>query len=109
MSEVELSETFSNKAVRNFGDALRKVLRIEEIRDYASFTELDHSETKEQFIQALKTFLRRYDTSARKLHLIRPSDADLAEIVTLVDRVGVKLIKDALMCHALVKSEKGGE
>lgn len=109
MSEVKLGEVFTNDAVRSFGDALRKALRIEEIKDYASFVELDYSETKEQFIQALKTFLRRYDAHARRLHLIRPSDADLEEIMTLIDRVGIKSVKTAIISHALVKSEKGGE
>jgi|YelNatPaOPRAMG01_1025707.scaffolds.fasta_scaffold367995_1 CRISPR/Cas system-associated protein Cas5 (RAMP superfamily) len=109
MSEVRLSEIFTNDAVQSFGDALRKALRIEEIKDYASFVELDYSETKEQLIEALKTFLRRYDSHARKLHLTRPSDTDLEKIMTLIDRVGVRLVKNAIISHALVKSEKAGE
>jgi len=109
MSEVKLGEVFTNSAVRSFGDALRKVLRMEEIKDYASLVELDHSETKDRFIEALKTFLRRYDTHARKYHLIRPSDAELEEITTLTDKIGVKFVKNAIISYALVKSEKGGE
>jgi len=106
MSEFKLEEIYTNNAVKNFGDALRKALMMEEIRDYASFIELDYSETKEQFIQAIKKFLRRYDTPARKLHLIRPSEIDLEEVMKLVDSFGVKFVKTALLSHALVKGSK---
>jgi len=106
MSEIKLEEVYSNAAVKNFGDALRKSLMMEEIRDYASFVELDYSETKDQFCQTLKKFLRRYDTPARRFHLIRPSEDDLESIAKLTDRFGVEFIKTALLSYALVKGSK---
>jgi hypothetical protein len=106
MSEFKLEEIYANTAVKNFGNALRKALMMEEIRDYASFIELDYSENKEQFIQAIEKFLRRYDTPARKLHLTRPSETDLKEVIKLVDSFGVKFVKTALLSHALVKSDR---
>jgi hypothetical protein len=106
MSDIKLEEIYSHIAIKNVGDALRKSLMMEEIRDYASFVELDYSETKEQFCQTLQKFLRRYDSPARKLHLIRPSEDDLENIAKLVDRFGVELIKTALLSYALVKSGK---
>jgi len=106
MSEIKLEEVYSHAAIKSFGDALRKSLMMEEIRDYASFVELDYSETKEQFCQTLQKFLRRYDAPARKLHLIRPSEGDLENVVKLIDRFGVEFIKTALLSYALVKSSK---
>jgi peptidase E len=106
MSGIKLEEIYSNPSVKSFGDAFRKSLMMEEIRDYASFVELGYSESKEQFCETLQKFLRRYDTPARKLHLIRPSEDDLENIVKLVDRFGVEFIKTAILSYALVKSGK---
>jgi len=116
MSEFRLGEIFGNKSVRNFGEALRKMLRppIENGKekwsaDYASLVELEYVETKVQFAEVIKKFLRRYEVIARKHSLKRVEDRDLEELMNLVDKYNVKLIRAALISYALVKSEKEGQ
>ena len=108
MSEFKLGDIFGNGAVKNFGTALRKALRIGD--DYASLVELEYVETKEQFEEMIKRFLRRYETIARRGYkgkeLTRLSERDLEEIMGLVDKYDVRAIRAALISYALVKSEK---
>ena len=104
----KLAGLFENEAVRDFGVALRKALRIGE--DYSSLIELEYAETKEQFAEVIKRFLRRYETLAKKGYkgkqLKRPKEESLVELIRLVDEHGVKLVRSALISYALVK---GGE
>ncbi|MGB4705074.1 MAG: hypothetical protein WBI18_08405 [Candidatus Saccharicenans sp.] len=99
----ELSKVYSDDSLKDFGDALRKALRIEEIQDYASLIELENAEKPEDFAVALKNFLRRYETHARRRELRRPREESLEKIMSLVDQYGVRLVRAALISHALVK------
>lgn len=102
----ELSVVYSDSAIKDFGNALRKALRLEDIQDYASLIELENSEKPEDFSEALKNFLRRYDTQARKKELKRPDVESLEKIMKLVDQYGVRIVRAALISHALVKKAK---
>jgi len=108
LSEFKLGDIFGCEAVKNFGSALRKALRIGE--DYASLVELEYVETKEQFEEVIKKFLRRYESTARKGYrgkeLSRLSEKDLEELMSLVDKYDVKPVRAALISYALVKSER---
>lgn len=106
MPEVKLGEVFKNEAVEDFGSALRRAVRMEDIQDYASLVELEYVETKEDFVEMIKRFLRRYHTPAKKLHLTIPKEESLDTIMQLVDEYGVKIVRAALISHALVKSSK---
>lgn len=111
MSEFKLGDIFGCEAVKNFGAAFRKALRIGD--DYASLVELEYAETIEQFEEVIKKFLRRYETIARKGYkgreLTRLKDKDLEELMNLADKYGVKPIRAALISYALVKSEREDE
>ncbi|MBO9327174.1 MAG: hypothetical protein J7463_17990 [Roseiflexus sp.] len=99
-----LSDVFSNEAVRVFGAALRQSLQMQE--DYASITDFEFAETKEAFADALKRFLRRFNGLARRARreqLRRPDEKSLKEMAQLVDQHGVKVVRAALISHALVK------
>lgn len=116
MSEYKLGEIFGCKAVKNFGMILRKMLRPPTeggkerwSADYASLVEMEYVETKEQFTETIKKFLRRYEVIARKHGLKRVGEHDLEELMGLVDKYGVKPIRAALISYALVKSEKEDE
>ncbi|WP_202319125.1 hypothetical protein [Archaeoglobus neptunius] len=108
MSEFKLGDIFGCEAVKNFGAALRRALRIGD--DYASLVELEYVETKEQFEEVIKKFLRRYETIARKGYkgkeLSRLSEKDLEELMILVDKYDVKPIRAALISYALVRGER---
>ncbi len=113
MSEFKLEEIFECEAVKSFGAALRKMLRppIEGGKekwspDYASLVELEYIETKDQFIETIKKFLRRYEVIARKHNLKRLEERDLRELMSLVDKYGVKPVRAAIISYALVKSEQ---
>ncbi len=74
--------------------------------------ELEYVESKAAFAEVMKKFLRRYETHAKRMHLKRPKEKSLTAIMGLADRHGVKLVRAALISHALVKSSKeieGGE
>ena len=111
MSGFKIGDVFGNEAVKNFGSALRRALRIGE--DYASLVELEYVETQEQFVEIIKKFLRRYETIARRGYkgkeLSRLGERDLEQLVNLVDKYGVKPVRAALISYALVKSEKEEE
>jgi len=111
MSEFKMGDVFGNEAVKNFGSALRRALRIGE--DYTSLVELEYVETHEQFVEVIKKFLRRYETIARRGYkgkeLSRLAERDLEQLVSLVDEYGVKPVRAALISYALVKGEKEEE
>jgi len=100
----ELGQVFSHTAVREFGATLRRALRIGE--DYASLLDLEFAETKEAFAEALKRFLRRFEGLARRKKLRRPTQESLEALVGLVDQHGVKVVRAALISHALVRGEQ---
>lgn len=120
MSEFKLEEIFSNESVNVFGKVLRRALASKEFggaEDYASLIELESIESKEELAEFLKKFLRRYHGYARKRekegkYTFIPTDEDLIGLVKIVDNIadrkinGVKLIRAALISHALVKSSK---
>jgi hypothetical protein len=100
MSE-KLSDVFLNPAIKEFGDALRKMIMVAE--DYGTLVEIEYTETSDQFKEVLWKFLRRLHTKKYR----KPSERDLEGLIKLVDIYGVKQIRAALLAHALVK--KGGE
>jgi FPC/CPF motif-containing protein YcgG len=104
MSE-KLSEIFLNDAIKDFGNALRKMIVIS--KDYGTLVEIEYSETLEQFKEVLWKFLRKLHTEKYK----KPTEKNLEELIKLVDKFGVKQVRAALIAHALVKSseEEGGE
>ncbi len=104
-----LSVLYSDEAVKDFGSALRKALRIEEIQDYASLIEIENAEKEEDFADALRKFLRRFDSHARRRHLRRPTDESLERLMKLVGDHGVRPVRAALISHALVKGTKEEE
>ncbi|MDI6828714.1 MAG: hypothetical protein QME62_09545 [Armatimonadota bacterium] len=99
----QLSEVYSDSAVKDFGSALRRALIMDEIQDYASLIELENAEEKDDFADAIHKFLRRFESHARKLHLRRPSEVSLERLMALVDQHGVRTVRAALISHALVK------
>ena len=110
----KLHELFSNPAIESFGKAFRIAVGINE--DYASLIELDYVEKEEEFVTALKKFLRRLDAGARRYErehpgkfVFKPNEKDLDEVVRLAQEYGVRLVCAALMSHALVRSEKGAK
>ncbi len=113
LSEFKLGDIFGCESIKNFGAALRKMLRppVEGGKekwspDYASLVELEYVETKDQFVEVIKRFLRRYEVIARRHNLKRLDEKDLEGLMNLVDNYGVKPIKAALISYALVKSER---
>jgi len=113
----KLHELFSNPAVEHFGMALRIAIGKREdggCEDYASLVELDYVEKEDQFVSALKKFLRRFDACARRYERehsgrisFKPDEEDLVMVMKLVQEHGVRLVCAAIMSHALVRSQKG--
>jgi hypothetical protein len=108
----KLHELFSNPAIESFGKALRIAVGINE--DYASLVELDYVEKEEEFVIALKKFLRRLDAGARRYErkhpskfAFKPNEKDLDEVIKLAQEYGIRIVCAALMSHALVRPEKG--
>ena len=106
-ASIPLGELFSHPAVREFGTVLRRSLRMND--DYASILDLEFAETEEAFAEALKRFLRRFEGLARRKNLRRPSQESLEALTQLVDQYGVKLVRAALISHALVRGEREEE
>jgi hypothetical protein len=104
-----LSILYSDEAVKDFGSTLRKALRMEEIQDYASLIELENAEKDEDFADAVRKFLRRYESHASRLHLRRPTEESLERLMKLVSDYGVRLVRAALISHALVKGTREEE
>jgi hypothetical protein len=109
MSEIKLSEIFLSEEIKDFGSALRKAIRDERSQDYASLVEFEYVETPEEFVETLKKFLRRFETYAKKYKIKRPEEKSLDELVKLLDKYGVRLVRAALIAHALVKTSKPEE
>ncbi|MBO9360396.1 MAG: hypothetical protein J7450_12660 [Thermomicrobium sp.] len=95
-----LQDIYAHAAVRDFGRALRIALRQQ--KDFSSLVDLDGAERPEDFAEALKRFLRRFDALARRRRLRRPTQQMLEEIAELVDSYGVKVVRAAIISHALV-------
>jgi|GEM_PF-541446 len=95
-----LQDVYAHAAVRGFGRALRIALRQQ--KDFSSLVDLDGAERPEDFAEALKRFLRRFDALARRRRLRRPTQQMLEEITGLVDSYGVKVVRAAVISHALV-------
>ncbi|RLC95732.1 MAG: hypothetical protein DRI40_05105 [Chloroflexi bacterium] len=104
-----LSEVYSDPAVREFGATLRRALRIKEIQDYASLIEMENAEKPEDFSEAVRRFLRRFDSPARRLKLRRPTEQSLERLSWLVDQHGVQIVRAALISHALVRGVREDE
>src|SRR4030042_388296 len=107
----KLYDLFSNPSVENFGKALR--IAVGKNDDYSSLVELDYVEKEDEFVLALKKFLRRLDAGSRRYerenpnkHSFKPNEKDLDEVVKLAQEYGVRIVCAAIMSHALVR-EKG--
>ncbi|NWF91376.1 MAG: hypothetical protein HXY46_00535 [Syntrophaceae bacterium] len=106
---LSLSMLYSDGAIKDFGSTLRRALRMEEIQDYASLIELENAEKEGEFADALRKFLRRYESHARRLHLRRPTEESLERLMKLVSDYGVRPVRAALVSHALVKGTREEE
>ena len=104
-----LEVLYSDDAIKDFGSALRKALRIEEIQDYASLIEIENAEKEDDFADAIRKFLRRYESHARRMHLRRPTEESLEKLMKLISENGVRLVRAALISHALVKATREEE
>lgn len=102
--QLNLSELLSNTAIQDFASTLRKAFRENE--DYSSLVELEYAETKDQFLETIKKFLRRYETYAKKYGRTRPEEKSLVEIGNLIDQYGPKLVRAALVSLALCKKSE---
>ncbi|MBC7074014.1 hypothetical protein H5T58_01340 [Candidatus Parcubacteria bacterium] len=116
-SQINLAELFSNFAVQDFANALRNALNDKDHPDYSSLVELEYTETKEQFLETAKKFLRRYDTYlrrksydtySRRKRWTKPKEKNLIELGNLIDKYGVKVVRNALISLSLCekKSER---
>jgi hypothetical protein len=91
--EINLHLLYTNEAVKDFGNCLKKAIFEEE--DFASLIELEHAETEEEFAEAIKKILRRNYKGWR------PKQTSLEEIMKLLENYKVKLVKAAIISHAL--------
>jgi hypothetical protein len=115
---MQLSDVYQNQSVKEFGEALGKAIGKEQ--DYASLTDLEFSQTKTDFADALHRFLRRFHTMASKKENLWycPSDSRVEELMQLVDRVAetvpgddnvryreaIRLVRAALISRALAQA-----
>jgi len=104
-----LSEIYSSEPVRALGKALNIAVRQNE--DFASLVEFEYAEDEESFSEALKRFLRRYESQARKYErkkedrsAYRPTEEDLRGLIDLVRVHGVPPVRSALVSYALVRA-----
>lgn len=114
MSSARLAELFSHPAVESFGQALRWAITPKDrggADDYSSLIEFEWIEDPSTFAEVLKKFLRRYHSYAtgklrkdQPVHV--PDEKELDQLVALVDSCGVRLVRAALVSHALVWSSK---
>jgi hypothetical protein len=107
-------ELFQNPAVKSFGMALR--LAVAQHEDYASLVELEYVENIQQFTAAVKKFLRRYDSGARRYErehpdksAFKPTEDDLTDLIKLAEENGVDVVCATLVAHALVRPAKEAE
>jgi len=115
----KMHELFSHSAIESFGMALRFATGKREYgggEDYTSLVELEYVEKMDQFLEVLKKFLARYDSYARRYErehpgrmAFKPSAKDLDDLVALAEQYGVGTVSAALIAHALVRAERGGE
>jgi len=96
--EISLYELYTNEAIKDFGDCLRSAIFTQE--DYASLTELEYAETKDVFAEVIKKLLRRNYKGWL------PKEDSLEEIMKLVDEYDVRLVRAAIISHALTWKEK---
>jgi len=96
-----LAEVYSHKAVREFGQALRRALRTEQVQDFASLIDLENAEKQEAFAEAVRKFLRRNFRHAEERGWFWPGSESLEELMSLVDAYGVPVVRAALISHAL--------
>jgi len=101
-----LHDVYAHPAIREFGRSLRLALWRQ--KDFSSLVELDGAERPDEFAEALKRFLRRFDALARRQNLHRPTQQRLEEVTGLIDLHGVKIVRAAIISHALVASTKQG-
>jgi hypothetical protein len=104
-------ELFQNPAIKSFGMALR--LSITQHEDYASLVELEYVDNIQQFTTAVKKFLRRYESEARRYErenpskfAFRPTEDNLNDLIKLAEEAGVDVVCAALVAHALVRPAK---
>jgi hypothetical protein len=110
-SSYALANVYTNEGIQAFGRALRFAIRDEKSPDFASLVELEYVETKEDFADVIKKFLRRYETQARQREqrnqaTFRPNQTHLEMLMTAVDNYNVRPVRAALIAHALVRSPK---
>jgi len=98
-----LGELYEEEAIREFGAALRRALRTESVKDFASLTEIDRANSKNDLAEAIKTFLRRYESAASKRHWTRPEVKHLEQLMKFTDKYDLDVVKAALISHALTK------
>ena len=103
-STKNLHPVYVHPAVREFGQCLRRSLQDE--KDYASLIELENAESPEDFMKALKDFLRRYDSFSKKHNWWKPSESNLIELTELVDKYEIPAVRTAIISHALVSWSK---
>jgi len=109
-------DLFSNPSIESFGKALRFAIGKREYsggEDYASLINIENAYNIPQFVDALRTFLRRYDSYARRYereHLgrvaFKPNEKDLDELIRLSEQYGVANVSAALVAHAIVRQSK---
>lgn len=116
---MDLADIYQNQAVKEFGEALGNAIGKE--KDYASLTDLEAAQTKEDFADALRRFLRRFHVYAARPENFWycPSGNRLEELMRTVDqaaravprggdavrdREAVRLIRAALLSHALTRA-----
>jgi len=104
-------ELFQNPAIKSFGMALR--LSVTQHEDYASLVELEYVDNIQQLTVAVKKFLRRYESEARRYehehpgkYAFKPTEDDLNNLIKLAEENGVNVVCAALVAHALVKPAK---
>ena len=104
----QLAEIYSHKAVREFGQALRRALRTQAVQDFASLIDLENAETEEAFAEAIRKFLRRNFRHAEEQGWFWPGSESLEELMRLANNNGVPLVRAALISHALTWEPQEG-
>lgn len=98
----DLQSVYLHPAVREIGRALRIALWRQS--DFSSLVDLDGAERPEDFAEAVKRFLRRFDALARRYRFQRPTQQALEDLMGLIDAHGVKVVRAAIISHSLVRS-----
>jgi len=95
---ASLYEVYANDAVRDFGDCLRIAIFRE--NDFDSLTRMGHAETPQAFAEVVTQLLRRNYKGWL------PKNESLPSVMKLVDDYGPKLVRAAIVSHALTWKEK---